>query len=244
MPDLKSELSKLTDLHFDDDSTQQPTVIESAPASSVIGDVRRTITLDSPITDLDLTVRAMNVLREYRVFNVRELTNKTPRELLKMKSMGAKSVKEIEWALSQHSLHLGMKHPELMNFQQRVWHYVKDHPGCTARDLGKAFGLNYKQPSSRLFQLYTRGALTRTEQPDGSFRWFASADTYPLQPVGSNIKAAHAAKRRGKEQPSGTIELAAAPPTSKKIDIDSVLNTLSVREARHLYDELKKIFGA
>jgi hypothetical protein len=103
--------------------------------------------------------------------------------------------------------------------------------------------MNTKQPSARLFQLFKSNAVTREQMSDGSFRWYAPMETYPVRPVGHAVAAAHAARRGSKSSPAATVELK-AEPTRKKIDINTVLDTLSVVEARHLYDELKKIFGA
>jgi len=64
--------------------------------------------LNTPIEKLNLSVRAEKVLKENGIHFVRDLVQKTPQELLKMKNMGRKSVNEIKAVLGQKGLSLGM----------------------------------------------------------------------------------------------------------------------------------------
>jgi len=64
--------------------------------------------LNTPIEELNLSVRAERLLKENGIHFVRDLVQKTPQELLKMKNMGRKSVNEIKVVLAQKGLSLGM----------------------------------------------------------------------------------------------------------------------------------------
>ena len=62
--------------------------------------------LNTPIEELNLSVRAEKVLKESGIYFVRDLIRKTPEELLKLKRMGRLSVKEIQKALEEKGLSL------------------------------------------------------------------------------------------------------------------------------------------
>ena len=62
--------------------------------------------LNTPIEELNLSVRAERALKENGIHFVKDLVRKTPEELLKLKHMGRLSVKEIQKVLSQKGLSL------------------------------------------------------------------------------------------------------------------------------------------
>lgn len=65
------------------------------------------------IDDLDLTVRAYNCLRREGIVHVCNLLAKTREELLTIRGMGVTSVRDIEKALTNLGLHLGMRDADL-----------------------------------------------------------------------------------------------------------------------------------
>jgi len=62
----------------------------------------------TPISELELSVRAANCLREAKLHTIGELVQKTPQELLKYRNFGKKSLQEIEELLTGMGLSLGM----------------------------------------------------------------------------------------------------------------------------------------
>ncbi len=62
----------------------------------------------TPISELELSVRSANCLREAKIFTIGELVEKTPQELLKYRNFGKKSLAEIEELLKGMGLSLGM----------------------------------------------------------------------------------------------------------------------------------------
>ena len=67
--------------------------------------------LHTPISELELSVRAANCLREAKIHTIGELVQKNPQELLKYRNFGKKSLAEIEELLKGMSLSLGMTAP-------------------------------------------------------------------------------------------------------------------------------------
>ena len=64
--------------------------------------------LKTPISELELSVRAANCLREAKIHTIGELVEKTPQELLKYRNFGKKSLAEIDELLHGMGLELGM----------------------------------------------------------------------------------------------------------------------------------------
>ena len=64
--------------------------------------------LKTPISELELSVRAANCLREAKIHTIGELVQKSPQELLKYRNFGKKSLAEIDELLHGMGLELGM----------------------------------------------------------------------------------------------------------------------------------------
>lgn len=65
--------------------------------------------LNRPISELELSVRAFNCLKNAKIETIRDLVQKTEEEVLKMKNFGRKSLNEVKQVLAEMGLHLGMK---------------------------------------------------------------------------------------------------------------------------------------
>ncbi len=89
-------------------------VLAAAPvrASSVGLNAETQKLLQQPISDLDLSVRASNCLEAARILTVEELVQKTEGDLLRLRSFGKTSLREIRRKLSDIGLSLGMNTPE------------------------------------------------------------------------------------------------------------------------------------
>lgn len=68
--------------------------------------------LNMPISDLDLSVRASNCLESARVDTVAQLVMQSEQELLKLRSFGRTSLREVKRKLQDIGLDLGMDLPE------------------------------------------------------------------------------------------------------------------------------------
>ncbi len=63
--------------------------------------------LKTPISELELSVRSANCLREAKILTIGELVDKSPAELLQYRNFGKKSLAEIEELLKGMGLSLG-----------------------------------------------------------------------------------------------------------------------------------------
>ena len=83
---------------------------EAAKAASVDEELIRK--LNMPISELDLSVRASNCLESARIQTVADLVSKTDSDLLKVRSFGKTSLREVKKKLQDINLDLGMTLPE------------------------------------------------------------------------------------------------------------------------------------
>ncbi|UCG16562.1 MAG: DNA-directed RNA polymerase subunit alpha [Phycisphaerales bacterium] len=67
--------------------------------------------LNRPISDLDLSVRASNCLESARVVTIKDLARKTEADLLRVRSFGKTSLREVRRKLADIGLGLGMTFP-------------------------------------------------------------------------------------------------------------------------------------
>ncbi len=86
---------------------------EAAAAAGVDEDLIRKLSM--PITDMDLSVRASNCLESARIETVGQVVQFTDGELLKLRSFGRTSLREVKRKLQDINLDLGMKMPEGYN---------------------------------------------------------------------------------------------------------------------------------
>ncbi len=83
---------------------------EAAAAAGVDEELIRK--LNMPISELDLSVRASNCLESARIDTVAQLVKQTDQELLKLRSFGRTSLREVKRKLQDLGLDLGMELPE------------------------------------------------------------------------------------------------------------------------------------
>ena len=68
--------------------------------------------LKMPVTELELSVRSANCLREEKIKTLEQLVRKTESDMLKYRNFGKKSLAEINAVLTELGLSLGMKLPK------------------------------------------------------------------------------------------------------------------------------------
>ena len=68
--------------------------------------------LQTPVTDLELSVRSSNCLKEAKIKTIGDLVKKTEMEMLKYRNFGKKSLSEIQKILQDMGLSFGMKIPK------------------------------------------------------------------------------------------------------------------------------------
>lgn len=84
--------------------------VEAAAAASVDEELIRK--LMTPISDMELSVRASNCLESSRILTIADLVSKDEPELLKVRSFGKTSLREVKKKLQEMGLSIGMELPE------------------------------------------------------------------------------------------------------------------------------------
>ncbi len=72
------------------------------------GDERIKALLNTPVEELELSVRSSNCLKNANIHTIGELTRKTEDDITKTRNFGKKSLEEIKSKLEEHGLKLGM----------------------------------------------------------------------------------------------------------------------------------------
>lgn len=104
---MRKHLNPFVQFH---DIGEQRVSEDAAAAASVDDELIRK--LNMPVTELDLSVRASNCLESARLATVAELVQKTEADLLKVRSFGKTSLREVKRKLADLNLSLGMPLPE------------------------------------------------------------------------------------------------------------------------------------
>jgi predicted transcriptional regulator len=124
-----------------------------------------------------------------------------------------------------------------VSMMYKIWEHVYKHPNCTYRDVCKALNQSQSDVSTRLTQMYNAGKVTR-HRTDGLYLWSTTSDSY-VRKLPKSYK-----KRKVKPVAKVVKPIPAAKPKSvTKYDVNDLLSTMSIVEARALYDRLKELFG-
>jgi hypothetical protein len=132
------------------------------------------------------------------------------------------------------------------NVTRVTFEYVRDNPGKNRVEVAKALEKQGYKPgsvSSLLGQMIKQGMMRESAH----LLYVMTNEYTPLK--GSKVLKAMTAKPQEQQRKIVTITRKAAPvaePTpqiNSAWDAEVMLNNLSIKQARALYDELRKIFG-
>ena len=141
------------------------------------------------------------------------------------------------------------------NVSRATFDFIQANPGKTAREVGAALqerGYNPSSVSSLINQMRRQGTVVQDSQK--ALRT-AVAQYAPIKPriIKQQREVFKAARKPRKSTPKkAVVEVSApfvsvtelpAPPTPTTPSVASLLDTLSIKQARELYVELHKIFG-
>jgi hypothetical protein len=142
-----------------------------------------------------------------------------------------------------------MHHNVTSNVTLSTFNYVRDNPGKTRTDVAKALilqGCKKSSTTSLLGVMVKQGYIRETQgllytnipayKPLKSSRAFAKANGIKLVPRKSKAKVEVKVEAPAPAAP-------AAPQINSAWDAETLLNHLSIKQARALYDELRTIFG-
>lgn len=135
------------------------------------------------------------------------------------------------------------------NVSRETFNYVRDNPKANTRHvcevLGKQ-GFNPNSVGSLLTQFVKQGQMAR----DHNNQYITLVPEYtPLKSTkkfrseGKRVNKIVSIKSKPKSEGIAALQVDTTPKVKPSWDVDTVLDTMSIVQARTLYDALKKIFG-
>jgi hypothetical protein len=126
--------------------------------------------------------------------------------------------------------------PETLGVSENMFNTIRDNPGRTRAELVKlARKANIKDASSSsLIVQFAKRGIIRADKNGSVSTYFAVGNSYTSGYV-----------RKAKPVAKATVKKQTMPDNAKPVtNVPQLLDTLSIVQARELYDALKKIFGA
>ena len=126
------------------------------------------------------------------------------------------------------------------NVTRATFDYVKNNPASSSGEVSRALELRGYKPSSvgsLLTQFIKKGLCTR----DAQNRYSVAVAEYV--PMKANKHVKQVIQKAKATRGEGIAALSAQPTRVPAWDVDAVLNSMSIVQARAMYDALKKIFG-
>ena len=126
------------------------------------------------------------------------------------------------------------------NVTRATFDYVKNNPASSSGEVSRALEQRGYKPSSigsLLTQFVKKGLCTR----DAQNRYSVAVPEYVPMKASKHVKQVI---QKAKATRGEGIAALSAQPTQRLVwDVETVLNTMSIVQARAMYDALKKIFG-
>ena len=153
-----------------------------------------------------------------------------------------------EWEQDDNQQEQKMKHiPHFKvtnNVTRATFDYVKNNPRQSCKTICKALEKQGYKPSS-IGSLLTQFVKNGLCVKDANGNYTTIANEYSPVKASKRLKTNQVIEKAKTTRGQGIAALSAQPTPKAipKTDIQSILNGLSILQARALYDELKKIFG-
>jgi DNA-directed RNA polymerase subunit alpha len=113
-------------INFDEEASGEEGILDEE-------DARVRALLDTPVEELELSVRSSNCLRNANIRTIGDLTRRTEEEIAKTRNFGKKSLQEIKDKLQERGLGLGMKDYSVLR-KLATLEVKKEPPAAVARE--------------------------------------------------------------------------------------------------------------
>lgn len=141
------------------------------------------------------------------------------------------------------------------NFSRRLFDWLRQHPSSTPYEIALALGVDSMAVSQVLYNLRRREIVDRKHYGN-AYHYSCAVPEYPASKHSEALQKAWARRRElGAQRRAAKAAGVEPPPTPKRaapqaptplvgqpLDIDQLLSSLSITQARALYDRLVKIF--
>lgn len=130
------------------------------------------------------------------------------------------------------------------NVTQETFNYVRDNPRLTSDKIRKALakkGLNEGSVGSLLTQFTKQGQMAKTDAGEYTTLIPAYAPLKSSKKLRTEGKSVNKLVRKPKSAGIAALNVGTTPKAAP--DVETMLNGMSIVQARAMYDALKKIFG-
>jgi hypothetical protein len=127
--------------------------------------------------------------------------------------------------------------------RERVWNYIKANPMSSVNGVAAGLGISDSHASSQIFALHNKAILARGLIGD-KYHYQVVGDSYPRfdrKAHGKHLSKIMKGRKHGKRVLVKREPV--APVTAPISNVDAMINSMSVMQARAIYDKLKQIFG-
>lgn len=144
---------------------------------------------------------------------------------------------------------------QLPSIYERIWRYFKDHPRSTSLACTQTLRLNRSNVSSYISEMETRRMLRsemlemKLKGPHGAFvnrrvkHYSVNINEFEMLPKPHKPKAPRKSSKKAAPAAVEKHPTPATTPTPPSWDAEAVVRTLTPRQARAVYDQLKEIFA-
>jgi hypothetical protein len=130
--------------------------------------------------------------------------------------------------------------------RERVWNYIKANPMSSATGVAAGLGINPSLAASQIFALHNKAVLARGLIGD-KYHYQVVGDSYPRfdrKARGERLGKLSKGKPRPNRPAKRVLVQRAPDPVAAPVnDVDAMISSMSVMQARAIYDKLKQIFG-
>lgn len=135
------------------------------------------------------------------------------------------------------------------NVSRETFNYVRDNPKANTKHVCEALGkqgLNPNSVGSLLTQFVKQGQMARDHNNQHITlvpEYTPLKSTKKFRSEGKRVNKIVSIKSKPKSEGIAALKVDTTPKVKPSWDVDTVLDTMSIVQARTLYDALKKIFG-
>lgn len=129
--------------------------------------------------------------------------------------------------------------------RERVWNYIKANPMSSANEVAAGLDISPSSAASQIFALHSKAILARGVIAD-TYHYQAIGDSYPRfdrKAHGQHLKKVMTGRKQNKRVLVKRAPEPVAPVAAQVNDADFMISSMSVVQARAIYDKLKQIFG-
>lgn len=144
--------------------------------------------------------------------------------------------------VNTQEVHIEVEQPTT-NQTELIWRFIRDNPGSTASEVARSNIISDSgNVATRITQLVKRG-IVRQDKTVHPAKNYTTTVGYKSISMEERIQRMNAARKDGTKKPKKIKVVKRKVAPQVQASQGNILDTMSVVQARALYDQLKQIFG-